>query len=101
MAAFIIWCIISCLFIGIGISCLFAKRAVGFWANSKVPEIKDVKKYNRAMCIFWILFGAIMMLLGLPLLAGQNSALALISCGGVVMEIIISMIVYTLYISAL
>lgn len=95
MVGYLIWCLTSCLFLGIGISCLFAKKTTGFWANSKVVEIKDVKKYNRAMCRLWVSFGIIMILLGLPLLDGQNSALVLISVGGVVLEIIISMIVYT------
>ena len=94
MAAFIIWCIISLLFIGIGISCLFSKKATGFWANAKAPEVTDIKKYNKAMCILWCVFGGVMILLGIPLLAGQNSPYVFISVIGMFVEIICIMIVY-------
>ena len=30
---FIVWIIIGCFIIGIGISAFFRKKAVGFWAN--------------------------------------------------------------------
>lgn len=98
MTAFIIWCIFYGLFIIIGIRCLFAKKPVGFWANSEVPEIKDVKKYNRAMCILWVSFGVIMILLGLPLLAGQNSPWCLITLFGALFAAIILMVIYVLVI---
>lgn len=40
MVGYLIWCLTSCLFLGIGISCLFAKKAIGFWTKSKVVEVK-------------------------------------------------------------
>lgn len=92
---FIIWCMIAVVFMAIGIGCLFAKTPVGFWANSnKQVEVTDVKAYNKAMCILWIVFAVVLILLGLPLLAGQNSPLIIISVFGVFVEIIILMLVY-------
>ena len=32
---FIVWAIVGCFIIGIGISAFFRKKAVGFWANIK------------------------------------------------------------------
>ena len=98
MIAFIIWCLISCIFIGIGISCLFSKKPTGFWANAEAPEVTDIKKYNKAMCKLWCAFGIIMMLLGIPLLDGQNSPLVFITVFGILLEIVGLMIVYVLVI---
>ena len=39
MAGFVILCLAAGIFIGIGISCLFAKKATGFWANVKRPLV--------------------------------------------------------------
>lgn len=49
MAAFIIWAIVGCAFIGLGISAFFSKKAVGFWANAKPFPVEDIKGYNSAV----------------------------------------------------
>lgn len=98
MIGFIIWSLVSCFFIGLGISCLFAKKATGFWSNIERPEVTDIKKYNRAMCKLWCAFGVIMMLLGLPLLGRQNSPLVIISVLGMMFEAIAFMVFYVLVI---
>lgn len=49
MAAFIIWAIVGCAFIGLGISAFFSKKAVGFWANAKPFPVEDIKGYNGAV----------------------------------------------------
>lgn len=98
MVAFIIWCLTACIFVGIGIGCAFAKKATGFWANVETFEVTDVKKYNHAMAKIWCIFGIVMIILGIPLLDGQNSALAMLSILGVIIEIIVLMIVYVLVI---
>ena len=98
MLGFIIWALVSCLFIGIGISCFFAKKATGFWANSKMFEVNDVKGYNRTMGILWCIFGVIFCVLGIPLLGGQNSPSILVTLVGVMVEVIVFMVVYTLVI---
>lgn len=71
---------------------------MGFWANAKVFEVSDVKKYNRAVAKLFGAFGIVLIVLGLPLLAGQNSAWAMLSIVGVMMESIAAMVVYTVVI---
>ena len=53
---FIIWAIFGCMIICIGISSLFSKKAVGFWANIKPINAKDIKGYNRATGMLWNYF---------------------------------------------
>lgn len=96
---FIIWAFVGCLFIGIGISAFFAKKATGFWANVKQYEVSDVKRYNFAMGKLWITYGVIMIALGLPILSGQNSPVILLSVVGVMIETIGMMVIYTLVIT--
>ena len=65
------------------------KLPTSIYANIKEPpKVSDVRAYNRAIGIVWTVSGIVMVLLGLPLLAGQNSPLALISIFGVVFECI-------------
>lgn len=96
---FIVWSAVGTFLIGIGISAFFAKKEVGFWANVKVEEMKDVKKYNFAVGRLFIIYGIIFIVLGLPLLGEQNSFLILFSSIGVMMETIAVMVIYTLIIS--
>ena len=95
MAGFIICAIVGCFFIGLGISSFFAKRAVGFWANSKMFEVNDIKGYNRAVGKLWCVFGIVFILLSLPMLYGQNSPLIMVTILGVVVEVLVLMIIYT------
>ena len=71
MAAFIIWAIVGCAFIGLGISAFFSKKAVGFWANAKPFPVEDIKGYNGAVGKLFILYGVGFIALGLPLLRGR------------------------------
>ena len=89
-----IWCAMGVFFIALGIYALFSPKAVGFWANARMFPVTDVKKYNRAMFRLFSVTGIIFVLLGLPLLM-ENSAWILLSCVGVVAEMIAAMIVYT------
>ena len=100
MLAFIIWSAIGLLVIIIGIYAFFSKKAqpMGFWANAKMFEVTDVRKYNAAMGKLFVGFGIVFILLGLPLLSGQNSALILLSAFGVMAEAIMLMAIYTLVI---
>ena len=43
---FIVWSIVGCLFICVGIYSFFAKKAIGFWANAEMFKVTDIKKYN-------------------------------------------------------
>ncbi len=95
MSAFLIWAAVGILFIGLGIHCLFSKKPAGFWANSKVFEVNDLKKYNRAMAKLWSAFGAVFIVLGIPLLPGQNNAMAIVSVLGILVESIAAMTLYS------
>lgn len=98
--AFGIWCLISGLFILLGIYSFLSKKEVafGFWANAETFPVNDVKAYNRAMGKLWCVFGVVLAVLGLPLLKGQNTAFILLSVLGVMAEAIITMGVYTIII---
>ncbi len=101
MIGFIIWILISIMFLGFGISAFYADKPVGFWANAKTPEIEDIPAYNKAVGILWCAFAIVFLLLGFPfLVAEQNSPLFFISVVGVMVEIIAVAIVYSLGIEA-
>lgn len=94
--AFIIWALIGVLFIAMGIYDLSSKKAkpFGFWANAEVASIEDVRGYNRALGILWCVYGVLFVLIGLPLLAGQNSGSIIISMLGTMFISIGAMIAY-------
>lgn len=95
MTGFIIWAIVGCCFIGLGIFSFFSKRPTGFWANTKMFEVNDIRRYNHAMGKLWCAFGIVFIVLGIPLLDGQNTPLILISVLGIFLEAIALMIIYT------
>lgn len=100
MFAFGIWSLMSLAFICLGVYCFFSKREVafGFWANAEVFPVNDIKKYNHALGRLWIVFGALLAVLGLPLLEGQNSLMILLSVVGTMILAISCMVVYVLII---
>lgn len=98
MIAFIIFVIVSLVFVAIGISAFCAKKPMGFFSNAEMFEVDDVKGYNRAVGIMWCVYGIVMIILGIPLLAGQNSPYALITMVGVMLETIALVVVYVLVI---
>ena len=95
---FVIWSAVGCLFVCLAVYSYFSKKPVGFWANADVFEVTDIKKYNRAVAKLFCIFGIVLIILGIPLLAGQNSPWILLSIAGLVMESIIAMVVYSLVI---
>lgn len=96
---FIIWSTVGLLIVGIGIHAFFSRKAVGFWANVNVGKIKEVRKYNRAVGKLFIAYGVVFILLGTPMLRGQNAALIILSMLGVMIETITVMVIYTLKIA--
>ena len=101
MSGFVIWILVSVMFLGFGISAFRADKPVGFWANAKIPEIENVRAYNKAVGKLWCVFAVVFALLGFPfLVAEQNSPLFLISVVGMMIEIIAVAIVYSLGIEA-
>ncbi len=78
IAAFVIWTVLAVIFAVIGIRCRSSKRAVGFFANSPPPEVRDIAGYNRAVSSLWLGAALIFELFGVPFLfLKQNSPLFL------------------------
>ena len=72
---FIIWSIVSALMVIIGIVDWRSKKAVGFFTGVTPPEITDVKKYNHAVGVLWIVYGVLLEICGIPFLyLKQNDA---------------------------
>lgn len=84
ITAFIAWLVTGIIFVALGICIMNSKKAkpFGFWANAEAPEVTDVKAYNKALGKLWIIFGVGFIVVGLPLLAGENSPLILLSVVG-------------------
>lgn len=99
MIGFIVWAIVGCIMIGIGISAFFSKEAVGFWANIKPFPVNDIKGYNHATGKLFIAYGVVFIVLGIPLLSGQNTPYILLSVLGIMIETIAIMAIYTLFIT--
>ncbi len=93
---FIVWAAVGAALILAGVCTWFSRKPVGFWANAEMFEVSDVRGYNRAMAKLLWGFGTVFILLGLPLLAGQNSPWILLSVLGCMLEVIAAMAVYTL-----
>lgn len=98
IVGFIVWAVVGCFLIGVGITSFFKKKAMGFWANIKVEPVNDIKNYNYAVGKLFVLYGVVFILLGIPLLMGQDSPLILLSIVGVMLETIIIMAIYNLVI---
>ena len=97
---FIIWTLFGMLIIMVGIYYIYSKKEVafGFWANTKTApiEAKNIKSYNKSLGKLWCAYGFFFILLGIPLLGGQNSPLILITSIGTILEVIIVIAVYTI-----
>lgn len=96
MTAFIIWAIVGLFFVGMGIYDFFSKKEkpFGFWANAETLEVENVKAYNHALGILWMVYGILFILLGVPLIAGQNSPFIVFSILGAMFISIAAMVVY-------
>lgn len=94
MWAFVIWAALGVMFIALGVYAFFAKKPQHFWANVKMMEVNDVKRYNRAVGKLFIVFGAVFILLGTPLMM-ENKAWILLSVLGVMASTITLMAVYS------
>ena len=94
--AFIIRAILGVLFIGMGIYDMTSKKAkpFGFWANAEVAPIEDVKGYNRALGRLWCVYGTLFILIGLPLLKGQDAGLLIMTMLGTMFLSIGAMVTY-------
>ena len=96
MIGFIIWVIVGVIIIGLGIRAYLSRKVIGFWANIKPVSVNDIMGYNRAVGRLFVIYGVILIALGLPLLSGQNSPFILLSVLGVMTETIVIMAIYSL-----
>lgn len=95
MIGFILVVLIGLLFMGVGLSAFRSEKPAGFWANAATVPMEDVKSYNRAVGKLWCAFAAgFVLLLGLPMCAGEGSPLILLSCIGIMYEVIAVIVVY-------
>ena len=92
---FIVWSIVTVIFLGIGISCRKSNEAVGFFTGCKPPVIENVEQYNKAVSNLWFVSAGIYEVLGLPLLfLEQNSLLFIPIIFAVVIGLIVMMVAY-------
>ena len=96
MIGFVIWALVGVVIIILGIRAYFSRKVAGFWANIKPISVNDITGYNRAVGKLFVIYGVILIALGLPLLSGQNSPFILLSVLGVMIETIVIMVVYSL-----
>ncbi len=99
LAAFIIWSVIGFGLCVLGIVTFFIKKPASFMAGISVKKVDDVKGYNRATGILYLVYGAVFILLGLPLIWNENMALILLSIVCVVFETIICVAIYSVRIA--
>lgn len=91
---FIIWSVVALIFVFIGIYTWKSNEPVGFFTGQKPPEVTDTKGYNHAVAKIWFVFATVMELLGLPLLAGQNSPYIMLSVFGAMFSVIGIIVAY-------
>ncbi len=92
---FFIWMMVGIVFILIGLKCFKKETPVRVWSNE--PEevrVEDIKAYNAKVGKIWCVYGILFIVLGIPLLMGQNSPWIFLSVLGVVFETIFLMIFY-------
>ena len=84
---------IACIFMfliytGLGVYFCVTKTPANFWSGEKIPPkaISDVKKYNRANGIMWIVYGILYLLpaiVSLTNIASAGIIVAVLTFGGV------------------
>lgn len=93
---FVIWSIAAVCFLGIGISCLKSKEAVGFFTFVKPSVIENVEQYNHAVSKLWFITAFVFEILGIPFLfAEQNSPVFILMVPEIVILVIGMIIAYT------
>ena len=96
--AFFIWVLVGVIAViyGLYITVIPKDKAVGFWANAEMFPVTDTKAYNRSMGKLIIGFGLVFIVLGIPLLQGQNSPAIILTVFGVMFEVVVVMGIYVL-----
>lgn len=83
-------------FIGFGVFALKKQTPIHFWSGTvvKAEEITDIKAYNRANGIMWIVYGALIILSGIPAAILDLNMFAIISIVIIFLGLIIMIIIY-------
>ena len=68
LIGFIIWTAVAALLLAIAVRVRKSEKAAGFYTGVTPPEVRDVRKYNRAVSALWFACAALFELLGLPLI---------------------------------
>lgn len=92
---FILWTIISIVFVYIGITTRRSSIPVNLFTFSDVPKVNDIKGYNKAVSNLWLVFTVLFELIGVSLLfIKQNSPFVVLIVLGVVFLVIGMMVAY-------
>lgn len=92
---FILWTIISIVFVYIGITTRRSSIPVNLFTFSDVPKVNDVKGYNRAVSNLWLVFTVLFEMIGISLLfIKQNSPFVVLIVLGVAFLVIGMMVAY-------
>lgn len=97
MVAFIIWTIVSLIFLLIAVSSWKKDTPVGFFNVVDPPEIpaQNITAYNHAVAKIWTFFAIVFEVIGIPLLfAGQNSPIVVLLLPAVIALIITIIVIY-------
>ena len=97
LVGFIIWGLVGCMFIVLGVCSALSKTPAGFWANVETFEVTDIDRYNHAVARLFCVFGIALIFMGIPLLFGKDLWILLSVVGCMIMAIIL-MAVYILVI---
>lgn len=83
-------------FIGFGIFALKKQTPIHFWSGTvvKTEQIRDVKAYNRANGIMWIVYGSLIILSGIPAAIFDIDMFAIISIIIIFLGLIVMIIIY-------
>lgn len=92
---FLMWLPGGAAFMFLGIYAMCAKEPVRFWNIGELVQVTDVKKYNRAMAKLWFVSAVVWVILGIPLLMGQNSAWVTVPVLGGMCWAVALMVAYT------
>lgn len=99
MIGFVVWSVCAAVFLTMGVYIYRKKKKPsGFWANITTGPVTDVAAYNRAVGKLWMVFAAVLFLLGTPLLWGENSGYVVITIIGTMFAVIGIMAFYILVI---
>lgn len=96
LVGFIIWTLITLVFVYIGITIRNSNIPVNLFTFGDIPKVNDIKGYNKAVSNLWLVFTVLFEVVGVSLLfVKQNSPFVILIVLGVVLLVIGMMMIYT------